>query len=304
MEDHPPVNDLDNQHGPRFQHGREDPTNRLDTFMNPSYSPLRLQHHNQSHYNPNLGGNFNPNSARQYHQEHALYGGYHHPQNYYYPNPYEPHFMQPLHESAIDTYHHHHADLMDSHGDDPLSVLLSNDPAKQYKPKPMQNAGAYVDPNMRKHSYGGYPTYEQDNEEEIFHDYKRQPMIKIQPEMLRNSNNLSKPQMSGINMNPSDLELKSTEPKRLSGAVRYNSRPDPNPMPQEKMESFMEDDDGMDDDAEGKGRSTRGLRILSLKVKDIVTQKKRTSYKEVAESLTYELRQKSTVPKSIKEEVT
>lgn len=65
-----------------------------------------------------------------------------------------------------------------------------------------------------------------------------------------------------------------------------------------------EDDDGGDDAfGEGKGRSTRGLRVLSLKVKEIVSQKKRTSYKDVAETLTNELRQKMT-SKSTKEEVT
>ena len=63
-----------------------------------------------------------------------------------------------------------------------------------------------------------------------------------------------------------------------------------------------DDDDGGEDFGEGKGRSTRGLRILSLKVKEIVSQKKRTSYKEVADSLTYELRQKMTA-RSVKEEV-
>jgi len=308
MEDHAPVNELENQHGSRYPQGREDPTNRLETFMNPSYSPLRLTHHNPAHYNPNLGANFNANAARQpYHQEHAVYGGYHHPQNYYYQNHYEPHFMQPMHENPIDAYHHH-TELLDSHGEDPsLSLMLSNETAKPYKHKVMQqSAGVYGDPNMKKqqqHQYG-YQTYEHDNEEDIFYDKK--PMIRIQPEMLRNSANLAgKHQLNGINMNPNELELKSTEPKRISGAIRFNSRPDPNPrrLPTEKMESYMEDDDNMDDDMEGKGRSTRGLRILSLKVKEIVTQKKRTSYKEVAESLTYELRSKSTAPRSAKEEV-
>lgn len=33
------------------------------------------------------------------------------------------------------------------------------------------------------------------------------------------------------------------------------------------------------------GRNSRGLRVLSIKVRDIVFQKKKTSYKEVAEAL-------------------
>ena len=283
--------------------------------MNPSYSPIR-PHHNPTHYpnHHNIGGNYHPNGPRQsYHQEHAVYGGYqHHPQNYYYSNPYESHFMQPMHENPIDSY-------MDTH-DESLSSMLCNDPAKNYnKHKQMANSG-YVDPNnMRKqhnqHPYG-YANYEQDNEEEIYHDYKRNPMMKIQPEMLRPSANHGKP-LGGINMNPGDLDLKASDPKRITGALRY-SRPDPNPRKlsgnikekyhvlnyKGKMDNYMDDEDNDDGDdfGEGKGRSTRGLRILSLKVKEIVTQKKRTSYKEVAESLTYELRQKMTA-RSVKEEV-
>ena len=68
------------------------------------------------------------------------------------------------------------------------------------------------------------------------------------------------------------------------------------------MDVFGDDGDNDAEDGDDKGRSTRGLRVLSLKVKEIVTQKKRTSYKEVAESLTHELRQK-TNGKPMKEEV-
>jgi hypothetical protein len=39
------------------------------------------------------------------------------------------------------------------------------------------------------------------------------------------------------------------------------------------------------------GRSSRGLRVLSIKVRDIVIQKTKTSYKEVAEALVEEFHQ-------------
>lgn len=52
------------------------------------------------------------------------------------------------------------------------------------------------------------------------------------------------------------------------------------------------DDDKDDDLGDGKNRSSRGLRVLSLKVKDIVNEKKKTSYKEVAETLIKELNRK------------
>lgn len=43
---------------------------------------------------------------------------------------------------------------------------------------------------------------------------------------------------------------------------------------------------------DSKNRSSRGLRVLSLKVKDIVSEKKRTTYKDVAETLIHELNDK------------
>jgi hypothetical protein len=57
-----------------------------------------------------------------------------------------------------------------------------------------------------------------------------------------------------------------------------------------KYNKFSDDEDDRDDfDADGKGRSSKGLRVLSLKVKDIVIEKKRTTYKEVATALIKEL---------------
>jgi len=61
--------------------------------------------------------------------------------------------------------------------------------------------------------------------------------------------------------------------------------------PSRKRSDSFHDDDPFDPNSE-KGRSSRGLRALSLKVKDIVSEKKRTSYKEVAECLIDELGQK------------
>ena len=57
--------------------------------------------------------------------------------------------------------------------------------------------------------------------------------------------------------------------------------------------TLLDDDDKDDDDlTDPKNRSSRGLRVLSLKVKDIVNEKKKTSYKEVAETLIKELNKK------------
>lgn len=58
-----------------------------------------------------------------------------------------------------------------------------------------------------------------------------------------------------------------------------------------------EDNSGSDDDkddafGDSKNRSSRGLRVLSLRVREIVSKKKKTSYKEVAEALLQDLAQK------------
>jgi len=56
-----------------------------------------------------------------------------------------------------------------------------------------------------------------------------------------------------------------------------------------------EEDDGEDGDA--KQRSSRGLRVLSVKVRDIVIEKQTTSYKEVADCLIDEFNLKYRIKK-------
>ena len=51
-------------------------------------------------------------------------------------------------------------------------------------------------------------------------------------------------------------------------------------------------DDEDDEYLDAKHRSSRGLRVLSVKVKDIVAEKKKTTYKEVADDLIYEFLEK------------
>ena len=49
------------------------------------------------------------------------------------------------------------------------------------------------------------------------------------------------------------------------------------------------DEDSPEDQGAEKGRSLKGLRVLSLRVKNIVIQKKKTTYKEVADILVKEV---------------
>ena len=54
---------------------------------------------------------------------------------------------------------------------------------------------------------------------------------------------------------------------------------------EEENENENEGDGEDDGFTDGKHRSSRGLRVLSVKVKDIVAEKQNTSYKEVADTL-------------------
>ena len=313
MEEHPYLPESEGQQGHRFAGAREELAHHQDSFLNATYSPLRLAHHNPAHYNHAMGGNYGPGGVNKlgYQQEHAGYPGYHHATNYYYPNHYDPHMMPGNHENALDYYHPQ--DLMDTHGDEPLSLMWSKETVKNSQQKnAVVNNHSYPDARATTKYPTGYPVYEQDHEEDVYGSSygQRNQMIKMQPDMLRTQANMaSKSQLNGLgalNMNPKALDIKDPA-GRATGTMRYPPRPEHNLNPRKlsgKAEAFMDDGDDEDgDDAfgEGKGRSTRGLRVLSLKVKEIVSQKKRTSYKEVAESLTYELRQKMSA-RSSKEE--
>ena len=59
-----------------------------------------------------------------------------------------------------------------------------------------------------------------------------------------------------------------------------------------------DDDDDGDDGPGSEHRSSRGLRVLSVKVKDIVGEKKKTSYKEVADDLIAEFSNKLKLKKN------
>jgi len=75
--------------------------------------------------------------------------------------------------------------------------------------------------------------------------------------------------------NISDKISNSTNTKNMNGFMPKSHR-----KPGISAESLLDDPN-----SDSKNRSSRGLRVLSLKVKDIVCEKKETSYKEVAESL-------------------
>lgn len=60
---------------------------------------------------------------------------------------------------------------------------------------------------------------------------------------------------------------------------------------------FDDEDEEDNEDGDAKQRSSRGLRVLSVKVRDIVIEKQNTSYKEVADCLIDEFNMKYRVKK-------
>jgi len=295
---------------------RDHLANYQDALLAPSYSPIGRSHHSAPHFNHNVSQNLGYEGMREgmrqqqpYQQDHARYGNYH-PQTYHYQNQYDPHMMQQSYDSGLD-YYYQGQDMMDSHNDDPLSLMWSDESAKTMKMKNMSMNGGYNgDHNVKPKMHSGYGAPEQDRDVDRYHDMKGGQVVKMQ-EMTR----LPMRKVSDQFKETHTLGSKTIDMKTSGGVMKSNYRPSsPERRPTGKfskvllnlikLDSYLDDDDGDGDDGygDGKGRSTRGLRVLSLKVKEIVSQKKRTSYKEVAETLTYELRQKM-ASKSAKEEV-
>jgi len=85
---------------------------------------------------------------------------------------------------------------------------------------------------------------------------------------------------------PTEMEIAPRRTSRVTKPLFNTST-----MHEEEQESGS-DDEKEDGFGESKNRSSRGLRVLSLKVRDIVSKRKKTSYKEVADALLQDLSQK------------
>jgi len=68
-------------------------------------------------------------------------------------------------------------------------------------------------------------------------------------------------------------------------------------MSGDKRGGMFDDEEEDNDDGDAKQRSSRGLRVLSVKVRDIVIEKQTTSYKEVADCLIEEFNLKYRIKK-------
>jgi len=177
----------------------------------------------------------------------------------------------------------------DKSADDSLSLMWSNDAAKALKnalSQPIQSGQSpehetQNSKNMasNRNDYGEYNQSYNNNYKTELVDYTKfgqnfnKGSIKTEFEVRETP---MKGASSYMDVMPDFSNVsgkKIREPSKGSDFV----------VAQKKPSKVWNDDDDEGDD--GKGRSSRGLRVLSLKVRDIVQEKKKTTYKEVAETL-------------------
>ena len=222
---------VSDNHDYRLNAPRED-ISYPDTHHNPTYSPARMAHHgNASHYGSNQ--NYYGSQQQSYKQEHPSYSGYP-SQNYYYPTHYDSHAAQPTYDSTID-YYHHPQDLVDTHGDDPLSLMWSNETSKAHKYKNTPANDPYTHHQVAKPKHNPmYDRHYEQSAEDMYvgnynHDPRRDQMM-MKPQQERTGYPVKRsmePHHTGLN--PHGMS-QNVAMKTVGGPMRYN----PEPVPQRK----------------------------------------------------------------------
>ena len=198
-------------------------------------------------------------------------------------------------------------EYIDNYDDEPLSLVWSNEPLKTVKQK-LNISPDNFPPNNKKAEYGveyfPKPFDAEDSYNYEFLGYENSQ------DNSKSENDFSKffiKREEGVgglpSLNPLSHANRTSSARTPVSEKTYSKKntweaPSRSNiffcycvMSLEISDSFQDDDDKFDPNSD-KARSSRGLRVLSLKVKDIVSEKKRTSYKEVAECLIDELGQK------------
>jgi len=254
--------------------------------MHNSYSPMRF-------LQPNLGSNvnFNPGFSnmasavqkQQPMQEPNLFQSYQ-PYKYadysyldYAAQPTANHLFTP---NMYDIYNP--PDMMDAHPNNPLSLMWSNEAPKSAHKKSFSTDDLLTTSQtvaaMKK--FGSVPSET---------NQKKSIPFKIEQDFEKVSNKTISQQFDRVAKGQSQPDSAGIGPRRTNRVTKplYNTTT----LINEEEESGS-DDDKDESFGDAKNRSSRGLRVLSLKVRDIVSKKKKTSYKEVAEALLQDLSQK------------
>lgn len=167
-------------------------------------------------------------------------------------------------------------DVLDTHPNNPLSLMWSNE-AKAMNKKTPSDDMLQTNHTTPSKQFATAPQ-EQGTPKKV--------PFKIEQDFEKVSNKAIGLQMDRATKNVT--EHAAPAPRRTTRMTK----------PLFNASAIHEDESGSDDDkddtfgGDSKNRSSRGLRVLSLKVRDIVSRKKKTSYKEVADALLQDLSQK------------
>jgi len=263
------LGDADNQYGRPYQ--KEDTNPYMGAGMHNAYSPLRFLPPHAS----NLGyANNYPNIGNVV-QDSAFYQPY---QPYKYTDYYVDHAAQPnalFPQNVYDMYSQ--PDALDTHPNNPLSMMWSNEAHKNLHKKS-------VDDIMQAPQ--AVPSKGLSSALTAQQGLIKQVSMKVEQDFEKVSN-----KTLGIQLDRASKVIPEGNGANLRRTNRISKPLYTAAMNEDEDESVSEDDkdDGYGD---AKTRSSRGLRVLSLKVRDIVSKRKKTSYKEVAEALLEDLNQK------------
>jgi hypothetical protein len=245
--------------------------------MHSSYSPMRFlpqpSFSSNMSYNPpysNLGHvaqKMMPTQETAFYQDFQRYKSTDYGVDHGYGMEYGAQANNPYTQNMYDMPYQ--MDLMDSHPNNALSMMWSNDTAKATNKQTNITDGFMQQPSQNP-------------------DSMKKTSLKIEQDFEKVSNKTLGLQMGRVT--GANHDLNNSGPRRTTRVHKpvHNSAM----LSEENEDSAGSDDDKDEAFGDSKNRSSRGLRVLSLKVRDIVSKKKKTSYKEVAEALLQDLNQK------------
>jgi len=271
------LGEMDSMIGRPYHKGEVSPYMGMN--MRNSYSPMTF-------LQPNLASNVNYSTSftnmGNVAQKSAVmpdsnyYQAY---QPYYYADPSYLEYPMGQPQNGYPQYYdmYNQPDILDSHQNNPLSLMWSNE-AKTMNKKTPSDDMLQTNHTTPSKQFSTAPQ-EQDTP-------KKQVPFKIEQEFEKVSHKAIGMQMDRATKNLAEPAIPA--PRRTTRMTK----------PLFNTSALHEDESGSDDDkddtfgGDSKNRSSRGLRVLSLKVRDIVSRKKKTSYKEVADALLQDLSQK------------
>jgi len=268
------LGEVDNAGGRPYQ--KEEISPYMGMGMHNTYSPMRF-------LQPNMGTNLNYGSNFQNIGSFVQDASYYQPmQSFKYPEyglDYGAQQNALYSQNVYDMYNQ--SEIIDTHPNNPLSMMWSDDTNKGMNKasEPADDLHYNSQSGSNKRLASGPPQKQQ--------ALNKAP-LKIEQDFASVSNKTLGLQIEKATKAAPE-SANSLGPRRTNRTTK--------PLYPVSAIKDDEDESGSDDEkddafGDAKNRSSRGLRVLSLKVRDIVTKKKKTSYKEVAEALLQDLAQK------------